>query len=128
MDKVAAKPSFSLGFWKENGRFGFCLGRTAFRIELYFSDDSDKVFIDAMFRYKEKIEAAFTDQIIWERLENKKASRLKYEMSQEEKCNLHGRFNDEIYWEELITWYAQVMNKFYKAVYPVLEKVQKELQ
>ena len=40
---------------------------------------------------------------------------------------LEGRFNEEIYWNNLINWYQESMVKFYNAVNPVWEKVQKEL-
>jgi hypothetical protein len=40
---------------------------------------------------------------------------------------LEGKFNDEVYWNNLISWYKDSMIKFYTAVNPVWEKVQKEL-
>ena len=127
LERVSAKPSFSNGFWKGHGKFAFCLGRNNFRVELYFSNDPDKKYIDAMAEHKDEIENSFDGTIVWERLENKRASRIKHEMTPTELENLQGRFNDESYWEELIEWYKAAMVKFYATIYPVWEKVQKEI-
>jgi len=124
VDKVTAKPYYDIGFWRNNGRFGLCIGRSTFRVELYFSDDIDKHKFDAMYQYKDQIEKAFDGEIIWERLDNKKATRIKHEMPHSILSQLEGRFHDEIYWEKLITWYREAMLKFYKAIYPYLEKIQ----
>lgn len=127
LDRVSAKPKYDIGFSKSIGYFGYCIGRTTFRVELYFSNDPDKTHIDAMYKHKSEIEKTFDGVITWERLENKKASRIKYEMPKEIQQNLQGRFNEEIYWEDLIAWYRVAMVKFYNAVYPIMEKVLKEV-
>jgi hypothetical protein len=126
LDRVGAKPYYNTGFWKGSGYFGYCIGRSHFRVELYFSNDQDKTIIDAMFKHKDEIEKKFDGEIIWERLDNKKASRIRHEMPTAIKNNLEGRFNDEKYWDDLIEWYREAMVKFYEVVYPVWEKVQKE--
>lgn len=126
LDRVGAKPYYNMGFWKGSGYFGFCIGRSHFRVELYFSNDQDKTIIDAMFKHKDEIEKKFDGEIIWERLDNKKASRIRHEMPTAMQNNLEGRFNDEKYWDDLIEWYREAMVKFYEVVYPVWEKVQKE--
>ena len=127
LDRVGAKPHYSLGFWKGNGKFAFCIGRNTFRVELYFSNDPDKILIDAMSKYKYEIEGKHEGRIVWERLESKKASRIKFEMTNEELGLMEGRFSDEVYWSELIEWYRISMNNFYQTIYPYWEKVQKEL-
>ncbi len=125
LDRVSAKPSHNIGFWKGSGKFAYCLGRNAFRVELYFSDDPDKVNIDAMYQYINEIEKSFEGEIIWERLENKRASRIKHEMPFELRETFEGRFSEEKYWEQLAEWYRVSMVKFYNATYPYLEKIQK---
>ena len=35
LDRVKSKPNFSIGFWKGQGKFAFCIGRNSFRVELY---------------------------------------------------------------------------------------------
>jgi len=127
LERVGSKPYFDIGFWKGHGRFGFCIGRKNFRVELYFSDDLEKIMIDAMLKHKEEIEKKFDGEIIWERLVNKKASRIRHEMPSALKNNLEGRFNEEKYWDDLIAWYREAMVKFYNALYPIWEKVQREI-
>jgi len=127
LEKVGALPHYSIGFWKGHGKFAFCLGRNNFRVELYFSNDPAKKYIDAMATHKNEIEDSFDGKIVWERLENKRASRIKHEMTSTELQKLQGRFNDETYWEELIAWYKAAMVRFYATIYPVWEAVQKEI-
>jgi len=124
LDRVSPKPHYNLGFWKGNGKYAFCIGRQTFREELYFSNDSNKELIDAMAKYKEEIESKFDGKIEWERLDNKKASRIKFEMTKEQVSQLEGRFSDETYWDELANWYILSMDKFYKTLNPYLDKIQ----
>jgi hypothetical protein len=124
LERVSPKPHYSLGFWKGNGKYAFCIGRHTFRVELYFSNDSTKESIDAMAQFRGAIEATFDGKIEWERLENKKASRIKFEMTKEQVSQLEGKFNDEIYWDDLINWYVASMDKFYKTLNPYLDKIQ----
>jgi hypothetical protein len=123
LERVSSKPYYSLGFWKGAGKFAFCIGKHGFRVELYFSNDASKVMIDAMAVHKEAIEASFNGNIEWERLEGKKASRIKFEMIKEKVDKLEGKFNDEIYWDELITWYSESMVHFYVVINPYLDKI-----
>ena len=127
LERVSSKPHYSLGFWKGSGKFAFCIGRQTFRVELYFSNDPNKELIDAMYNYKETLENNFDGLITWERLENKKASRIRFDMSTEDVKQLEGKFNDEIYWNNLINWYQESMVKFYNALNPIWDKVQKDL-
>ncbi len=46
LERVGSKSYFSIGFGKGHGRFGFCLGRKNFRVELYFPDDPEKILFD----------------------------------------------------------------------------------
>jgi hypothetical protein len=123
LDRVSSKSDYNLGFWKGQGKYAFCIGRQTFRVELYFSNDPNKELIDSMYKYKDAIESTFDGQIVWERLENKKASRIKFEMSKEEISDKGGRFSDELYWDDLLNWYSQSMVKFYNSLNPYLEKI-----
>ncbi|MCB8999643.1 MAG: DUF4268 domain-containing protein [Bacteroidales bacterium] len=127
LDKVGAKPAYYIGFSKGNGFFSYSIGRTSFRVELYFSYDQDKKLIDTMAQHREQIEKSFGSELVWERLENKKASRIKFEIPVDIKNDFEGLFKDEKYWDPLIEWYRDAMVKFYNSVYPVWEKVQKEI-
>jgi len=124
IERVGAKPHYSLGFWKGNGKYAFCIGRQTFRVELYFSNDPNKEIIDAMYKYKDVIESSFEGLIEWERLENKKASRIKFEMTKEQVKKLEGKFSDEKYWNDLFNWYKDSMVRFHKALNPYLDKIQ----
>jgi hypothetical protein len=124
LERVSPKPHYSLGFWKGNGKYAFCIGRHTFRVELYFSNDSNKELIDAMAKYKDVIESSFDGKIEWERLENKKASRIKFEKTKEQISLHNGKFSDETYWDDLINWYVVSMDKFYKTINPYLDKIQ----
>ena len=124
LERISPNPYYSIGFSRGGGYYGFCIGRHAFRVELYFSNDANKELIDAMAKYKDVIEGSFNGKIEWERLENKKASRIKYEMTKEQINQLEGKFSDELYWDVLIDWYCDAMIRFYKAINPYLEKIQ----
>ena len=127
LDTVSAKSSYSIGFWKGNGKFAFCIGKNTFRVELYFSNDPNKILIDTLSKYKDEIANKHSGSIIWERLENKKASRVKYEISKNQVSKKDGKFADELYWSELINWYKDAMIEFYNVIYPYWVKTQKEI-
>jgi hypothetical protein len=126
LDRVGSKPYSHIAFGKGRGKFAFCIGKVNYRVELYISDDSDKAWIDAMAKYKEDIQAKHKGLIEWERLENKKASRIKFEMPQEIFNTLQGRFNEGQSWGQITNWYSSAMKEFYSVLYPYWEKVQRE--
>jgi hypothetical protein len=125
LDRVSSKPQYSIGFNKGRGRFGFCIGRLTYRVELYFSDDTDKALIDGMAQYKDEIQSKHQGLIEWERLENKKASRIKFEMPKDIQDELTGRFSTELSWEQIISWYTTAMKEFHEVLYPYWDKVQR---
>ena len=126
LDRVSSKPHYSIGFWKGPAKFCFCIGRDHFRVELYFHNDVDKTRFDAMYQYKRELKEALSG-IQWQRLDNKKASRIKLESTTEEYESFTGNWNDGTKDADIINWYCEKMPLFYNAVYPVWEKVQKGL-
>ena len=124
LDRVSAKPHYSIGFFNGRGKFAYCIGRDGFRVELYFSNDPDQVIIDKMAEYREELEQAFDGTITWQRLENRKASRIKHEITYDD---FDGRFSDEQHWDRVIPWFREAMVRFYRAMHPVWERVQREL-
>jgi hypothetical protein len=126
-ERVAPKPQYYISFSKGAGQYSFCIGRTSFRVELYFSNDPSKRLIEAMAKSKEQLDKIFEGKLEWERLETKKASRIKLEMTKQELDTLEGNFSDEIYWDSLIDWYKNSFVKFYNVVNPIWEKVQKQV-
>lgn len=126
LERVKSKSHYSIGFWKGRGKFAFCIGRKAFRVELYFHNDFDKSRFDAMYEYKNELEKTISG-IEWERLDNKKASRIKLETTIEEENGFQGNWSDKTNWEDVIDWYTKKMVLFYDALYPVWKKVQSKL-
>lgn len=126
LERVAPKPYYNISFTKGIGYYGFCIGRHTFRVEVYFSNDADKSIIDAMSAYKNIIESNFNGIIGWERLDGKKASRIRFDMPLEQ-VNLLEKFSTEKDWDELLNWYVDSMIKFYQIFNPYLEKVQRQL-
>lgn len=127
LEGVSSRPHYSIGFFKEGAKYSFCLGKQTFRVELYFANDLDKKIIGAMSVFEEAISKSFGEAVVFERLENKKASRIRYDMPLSEVSQLEGKFNDEIYWDTLIKWYQVSMVKFYNAVNPYWDKVKKQI-
>jgi len=127
LDKVSPKSKFNIGFWNGSGFFAFCIGRKAFRVELYFNSDLDKRKIDAMYAQKEYIESKLGG-VQWERVDNRKLSRIKLETSQNELDSFRGKWGDESNWEDIVNWYCVKMQLFYEVMSPIWDKVQKELK
>jgi hypothetical protein len=126
LDNVTPKSHFHIGFSKGRGLFGFVFGKKSQRVELYFHNDIGKKLFDSMKKYQSELENNFEGQIIWERLDNKKASRIKYEMLVDEARKV-GKFKDIEHWDEKVEWFVKSFEKFYKVVYPIWEKAQKDL-
>jgi len=125
-DNISAKPHFYLNFSKGKAKYGMVIGRNAPRIEIYFSKDDDKKMFDTMLKYKEELESNFHGEITWQRLDTKKASRIKYDMPKEIH-NKVGAWRDAEAIKGRIEWYREELANFYKTFQPVWEKVQREL-
>ena len=123
-DNISAKPHFYMNFTKGKAKYGMVIGRNAPRIEIYFSKDEDKIIFDTMLKYKDKLESSFHGKITWERLETKKASRIKYDMPKEIHDKV-GAWRDTEAINGRIEWYRTELVNFYKAFQPIWEKVQK---
>jgi hypothetical protein len=124
INNVTPRASFSIGGWKGHGKFCYCIGRDTIRVELYFSSDINKEKFDFMHKHKEEIENNFKGNIIWQRLDQKKASRIKHEMSLSDFTNkrISNDFRDKENWNIWMDWYGESMDKFYNALYPIWSK------
>ncbi len=123
VDNVTPRSSYNYGFWKGDGRFTMVLGRYACRVELYFMHDANKSLFDAMHEHKEELESAFHGDITWERLDNKKASRIKYDMPKEmNKALLPWASSDEAD-KQRIDWLVKELDAFYTATYPIFSRI-----
>lgn len=124
LDNVSPRPRFHMGFHKGKGRFAMVLGRAGPRIELYFHMDVGKLNFDALAKHSEQLNSSFDGRLEWQRLDNKKASRVKYEVSPEERV-LIGDWNDLQKREQTIDWFVKELQRFYGIVYPIWEETQK---
>ena len=122
LDNTKSKASYNLGFWKGKGKFNMVLGRYALRVELYINNDADKKLFDAMYQYKDKIEASYKGTIIWERLDSKKASRIKVDMPEEAVDSLTS-WKDKETWEIRVDWFTKEIVEFYNVIYPIWNKI-----
>lgn len=124
IDNVTPRGNYNIGFWKGRGKFAIVIGRKACRVELYFNNDVDKALFDGMNQLKDEVEAAFHGKITWERLNNKKASRIKHDMPEDIQDMMPKWASSEAAAGQRIEWFIKELDAFYKAVYPIWEKVQ----
>ncbi|MCW5521114.1 DUF4268 domain-containing protein [Aureitalea sp. L0-47] len=127
LDNVTAKPYFNISTLRGRASFGFCIGRKGYRVELYIWQDEEKHLIEAMSEYKSEIDEKFTlGEIQWERLEGKKASRIKFEKTALEITgDADGWRNKKD--EAFINWYCDAMKEFYDVLLPYWTKVNNEV-
>jgi len=126
LDNVTAKPYFELGFLRGKGRFAMVMGRTAPRVELYFHNDVGKHNFDAMLKYADELNQAFDGRLEWQRLDDKKASRIKFEANADETEAMADRQHQEQRTNR-IDWYVRELPRFYSIVYPIWEKAQRDI-
>jgi hypothetical protein len=124
LDNVSPRGSYNIGFWKGRAKFALVIGRSANRVELYFNNDAEKMLFDAMYEYKDELEATFHGDITWERLDNKKASRIKHDMPSGLGDKMLKWASSEEAAMQRIDWYINELDAFYKAIYPIWERVQ----
>jgi len=122
INNVTPNSYYHFGFWKGKGKFAMVIGRYANRVELYFGDDKEKVLFDAMYERKDELEAAFHGEIVWERLDGKKASRIKHDMPSEVADEMLEWASSDEADAQRIKWFIKELDAFYKAAYPILVK------
>ena len=125
LSRVTPSGRYYIGASVGRGKFSFCIGRHGMRVELYFNNDKEKKLFDAMYGRKAELEANFNGNLIWERLDNKNASRIKCEIKYKKLDADQQKFNDKSVWESWVNWYADSMIDFYGAVLPVWQEVRK---
>jgi len=74
--------------------------------ELYISKDEDKVIFDRLYRDRAAIEKELGMTVEWQRLEGKKASRVK--------ATINGNIEHEAEWPEYFAWLMDTATKFKK--------------
>ena len=106
-----------------SGAYNFVVSRNYARVEVYFSrgEKNENEFIfDKLQANKEKIEELFGDRLIWERLDGKKATRIKYQL---DGVSLY----DENDWDEMIEFLIDSMIRLHMAFEKDMKIVREDL-
>jgi hypothetical protein len=124
--RITPKGIYYMNATKGPGKFGFCIGREALRVELYFPNDADKSNIKFMQETKNQIEEAFGAELTWEFLDGnngsnqRMASRIRFDKNYEGFAVYDGKLFKSETMDEYIRWFDEQMNAFYKALNPRL--------
>jgi hypothetical protein len=103
--------------------FNFVASKKYGRVELYIdkgNQEENKKIYDALYDLKTKIEKDFGNDLVWERLDTKRASRIKSELS----SNIFLRDN----WSEMMEFMIDNMILFEKAIKTRLMKVWNQIK
>ncbi len=103
--------------------WNFVVGTNFGRVEVYIDRgdrEENKFCYDFLHEKKEKLENDFGGELIWQRLDDKQACRIKYEFE----ANLL----DKATWGDMISRLVDGMLRMEKAIKPVLGKLGKELK
>lgn len=109
----------SIGAGKKGISYVYDITTTGARVELYIDNghgDWNKSTFDSLLKNKAKIEESFGSVLLWERLENKRASVIRFSM------NEYG-LQDKNQWLELQDQMIGAMIKFEKAFKPYIQKI-----
>jgi hypothetical protein len=103
--------------------FNFVAGKSYGRAELYIDRgerEENKFIFDQLYGKKESIETAFGGVLTWERLDDKRASRIK--------CEMPGSIYDPDQWPTLIKVMTDAMVKMENAFKEPLAEIARGLQ
>jgi len=109
----------STGAGKRGITFGYIITTTNARVELYIDNGDgnwNKGAFDALAANKTKIEAVFGHSPVWERLDDKRASAIRYPINQ-------AGLRDKDKWPELQDNMIETMIKFEKAFQPFIREI-----
>jgi Domain of unknown function (DUF4268) len=103
--------------------FNFVVSKSFGRVELYIDrgdKDENKAIFDDLYSQRSSIESTFGRSLIWERLENKRASRVKSEMA--------GDPFDDAQRPAIMSFMIDTMIRFEKCFAEPLQQVQRKLR
>jgi hypothetical protein len=103
--------------------YNFVMSRNYARVEVYLQRsvrEENKFIFDELMNYRDSIEDNFGDLLIWERLDDKKASRIKY---QKEDVNIYNEGD----WETMINFMVSSMVKLENSFKVPIIEVRKNL-
>ena len=93
--KATTNHWYDVAIGSSNAHIGINLVNTDNMIVVELYINANKELFDTLFQFKENIEKDFGKNLIWDRLDNKKASRIKY--------NIHGlNFDDHSNYDDLM--------------------------
>jgi len=102
------------------GSFNLIFAQKEIRIDFYLSHpakEENKEIFDLMYAKKAIIEESFGKELIWQRLDDKKACRVKYSK------DIDGF--DEENWDDMIEWLIKHYQLMEKAMRPHIDKIKK---
>jgi CRISPR/Cas system-associated endonuclease/helicase Cas3 len=103
--------------------FSFVAGRANCRAELYIDrgdKEENKFIFDQLYLKKESIEAAFDKSLTWQRLDERRACRIK--------CETSGNIFDPDQWPTLIEFMTDAMVRMEKTFKEPLADINQQLQ
>jgi hypothetical protein len=103
--------------------FNFVISQSYARVELLLQrpmKEENKYIFDKLLTQKDEIEQQFGSLLVWERLDEKKACRIKCQL---DGCNV---FNEE-QWDNIIEFLVNTMPKFHDAIKNPLQQVKFQL-
>jgi len=103
--------------------FNFVAGRAYCRVELYIDrgdNEENKFIYDRLYLEKQSIETAFDKSLTWQRLDNRRACRIK--------CETTGNIFDPDQWPTLIEFMTDAMVRMEKTFKEPLADINQQLQ
>jgi len=103
--------------------FNFAISKSYARVEIYIDRgnvEENKFIFGELYKYKEEIETKFNGPLVWERLDDKRASRIKSEME----SNVFDKEN----WDEMIAFLTDKMVQIEPILKPLLTKINRKLK
>jgi len=104
--------------------WNYVIGMHDGRVELYVdrvNAEENKAIFDRLMQDRERVEKAFGEPLDWQRLEDKRACRIKKETT------AGGYRNPEDEWPELIRWMVGAMIRLEAALGPYVTKIRTEV-
>lgn len=106
-----------------SGVYNFVISKSYARVEVYFSryeKEENKFIFDTLKRHREEIEESFGDKLVWQRLNDKKATRIKYQL---DGVNIY----DENDWDEMMKFMTDSMIRLEQAFDKYIQEARLEL-
>lgn len=103
--------------------FNFAASKTYGRAELYIdrgNKEENEFVFDELLKQREQIESVFGGKLEWERLDDKRACRIKSEKP--------GNVFDKEQWDKMIEFMADSMDRMEKSLKPMIKKVGGQLK